>query len=124
MPGRSAPFAVAWLLLSGGLAWAQDLSRFDGHYVGELILKSVIDGDCTRPPLGALYPLSVSHGEVRFAYVPRFATTLVGRIGPDGTFTASARAKKRVVRMVGRIQGIRVSATIASPSCNYMYQTP
>ena len=26
--------------------------------------------------------------------------------------------------MAGRIQGIRMTATIASPSCNYTYQTP
>lgn len=127
MPGRSAGFAAALLfmfMLPLGLAWAQAPSRFDGQYVGELTLKSVAGGDCTRPPLGSLYPLSVSRGEVRFAYAPRFATTLVGRVGPDGSFTAAARAKKAVVQMTGRIQGIRITATIASPSCTYIFQTP
>lgn len=124
MPGRSAALAAALLLLPLGLAWAQGTSRFDGQYVGELILKGVTNGDCTKPPLGSLYPLSVSRGEVRFAYVPRFATTLTGRVGSDGSFTAAAREKKGIVQMTGRIQGIRVTATIISPSCNYTYQTP
>jgi hypothetical protein len=35
----------------------------------------VIINDYTQPPLGALYPLTISGGEVRFAYVPRFDTT-------------------------------------------------
>jgi hypothetical protein len=125
MPGRSAPLAAAFLFaLPLGLAWAHGASRFDGQYVGELTLKSVTGGDCTTPPLGSLYPLTVSRGEVRFAYVPRFATTLVGQVGPDGSFTAAARAGKGVVQMSGRIQGIRVTAMIASPSCNYLFQTP
>ena len=67
---------------SGGLAWAQGGDRFDGQYVGELTLTRTFDGDCTTPPLGSLYPLTIAGGEVRFAYLPRFATTLVGRIGP------------------------------------------
>ena len=124
MPGRSAALAAALLLLPLGLAWAQGGSRFDGQYVGELTLKGMVGGDCTKPPLGSLYPLSVSRGEVRFAYVPRFATTLVGRVGPDGSFTAIALVKKGRVEMTGRIQGIRVTATINSPSCNYIYRTP
>jgi hypothetical protein len=125
MSGRFSLLAAAFLVLPLSLALAQDLSRFDGHYVGELTLKDVIgSGDCTTPPLGSLYPLSVSHGEVRFAYVPRFATTLVGRVAPDGSFAAIALVKKGRVEMAGRIQGIRVTATIASPSCNYTYQTP
>ena len=57
-------------------AWAQASASFDGQYTGELSLTQVIKDDCTEPPLGAVYPLTVSRGEVRFAYVPRFATTL------------------------------------------------
>ena len=124
MPVRSAALAAAFLPLPLGLAWAQDTSRFDGQYVGELRLKSVIGGDCTRPPLGAVYPLSVSHGEVWFSYVPRFATTLIGRVGPDGSFRASVRVRKGLVRMTGKIQGIRVTASLHSPSCHYTFQTP
>jgi hypothetical protein len=116
--------AAALVVLPLALAWAQGSSRFDGQYVGELILKRVGGGDCTKPPLGSLYPLTVSQGQVRFAYVPRFATTLVGRVGSDGSFTAIALVKKGMVQMTGRIAGIRVTATIASPSCNYIFQTP
>src|SRR6266487_2789606 len=61
----------------GGAAWAQGPAMFDGQYVGELSLTRTVGGDCTAPPLGSLYPLTISRGEVRFAYVPRFATTLV-----------------------------------------------
>ena len=32
----------------GGVAWAQGLAKFDGHYLGELTLKEVIAGDCTE----------------------------------------------------------------------------
>ncbi len=55
------------LLLGAGLgsvAWAQDSARFDGQYMGELTLTKVIDGDCTQPPLGSLYPLTISKGRV------------------------------------------------------------
>jgi hypothetical protein len=114
------------LLLGAGLAssaWAQGSAQFDGHYAGELSLTRWITGDCTPPPLGALYPLTISGGEVRFAYVPRFATTLSGRIGENGLFTASARARKGIVQMTGRVQGNNVTASIVSPSCTYTFQT-
>jgi hypothetical protein len=114
------------LLLSTGLgnvAWAQGSARFDGQYMGELILTKVINGDCTEPPLGALYPLGISKGEVRFAYVPRFDTTLRGWVGENGIFKASARVRKGFVQMTGRIQGNNITAHIVSPSCNYTFQT-
>jgi hypothetical protein len=114
------------LLLGGGLAGAasaQVAAQFDGQYTGELVLVHEKRGDCTRPPSGALYPLTVSRGEVRFAYVPRFATTLRGVIAPDGIFRAAARAKKGIVQMTGRIQGNMVTAEIASPSCIYTFQS-
>ena len=114
------------LLLSTGLgnvAWAQGSARFDGQYMGELILTKVINGDCTEPPLGALYPLGISKGEVRFAYIPRFDTTLRGWVGENGIFKASARVRKGFVQMTGRIQGNNITAHIVSPSCNYTFQT-
>jgi len=114
------------LLLGGGLASAasaQFATQFDGQYTGELFLAHEKKGDCTRPPSGALYPLTISGGEVRFSYVPRFATTLSGRVAADGVFRASARARKGVVQMTGRIQGSNVTAESASPSCIYTFQT-
>jgi hypothetical protein len=107
----------------GGVAWAQGATWFDGQYVGELTLTRIIDGDCTPPPLGALYPLEISGGQVRFSYVPRFSTTLTGRVAQDGTFTAAARVKRGSVQMTGRIYGNNVTANIASPSCTYTFQT-
>jgi hypothetical protein len=107
----------------GSVAWAQGAARFDGQYMGELTLTRVIDGDCTEPPLGALYPLRISRGEVRFLYAPRFNTTLSGRVGDNGVFKASARLRKGVAQMTGRIQGSSVTAQIATPSCNYTFQT-
>jgi hypothetical protein len=107
----------------GGAAWAQGPATFDGQYVGELRLTRTVDGDCTSPPLGSMYPLTISRGEVRFAYVPRFATTLVGRVGADGSFKAIARLKNGAVQMTGRVQGNTLTADIISPSCNYSFQT-
>ena len=104
-------------------AWAQGASRFDGEYVGELALSGIVSGDCTRPPLGSAYPLSISGGTVRFKYVPRFDTTLVGRIDPSGSFKASARVKSGVVTMTGRVQAGSVSAKIQSPSCLYSFRS-
>jgi hypothetical protein len=114
------------LLAATGLwsgAWAQGLAQFDGHYMGELTLASVISGDCTQPPLGSLYPLTISRGEVRFAYVPRFNTTLSGKVGQNGMFKATARLRHGVVQMTGRVSGSNISASIVSPSCNYTFQT-
>jgi len=107
----------------GSIAWAQGAAKFDGQYMGELILTKEISGDCTRPPPGALYPLEISRGEVRFSYLPRFATTLTGRIGDNGNFKASARLRRGFVQMTGRIQGNNLTAHIVSPSCNYTFQT-
>jgi len=107
----------------GSLAWAQGAARFDGQYSGELTLTQVIDGDCTPPPLGSLYPLTISGGEVRFAYIPRFGTTLTGRVAANGSFKASARVKSGLVQMTGRVQGSSVSAAIVSPSCHYSFRT-
>jgi hypothetical protein len=114
------------LLFGAGLAsvaWAQGAARFDGQYMGELTLTKVISGDCAQPAAGALYPLTISRGEVRFVYVPRFITTLSGKVGENGVFKASARSRRGFVQMTGRIQGSNVAADIASPSCNYTFQT-
>ena len=107
----------------GSVAWAQGSAKFDGEYMGELTLTKVISGDCTEPPLGALYPLAISRGEVRFVYFPRFGTTLRGKVGEDGMFKASARLRRGFVQMTGHIQGNNLTALIVSPSCNYTFRT-
>ena len=114
------------LMLSTGLgsvAAAQGVARFDGQYMGELTLTRTTQGDCTRPPLGALYPLMISGGEVRFVYIPRFGTTLSGKIAENGNFKASVRLRRGSVQMEGRIQGNNVTAYLVSPSCNYTFET-
>jgi hypothetical protein len=103
-------------------AKAQGPTQFDGRYTGELILTKVIKGDCTRPPLGALYPLTISGGEVRFTYVPRFDTLLSGKVGDNGIFQASSRQKRGLIHMTGSIQGDNLTAYIVSPSCNYIFR--
>ena len=106
----------------GSVAWAQSSAKFDGQYVGELTLTKIIN-DCTQPPLGALYPLTISRGEVRFKYVPRFNTTLTGKVSENGMFKASARLRRGYVQMTGHVQGNNLTAYIVSPSCNYTFQT-
>ena len=122
---RASALGLAVLLgaASAHAASAQVSTAFDGQYVGELTLMSVITGDCTKPPLGSVYPLTISQGQVKFQYTPRFSTILIGTIDKNGVFKASARAHKGVVRMTGRIRGDNVSATVVSPSCNYNFQT-
>jgi hypothetical protein len=107
----------------GSVAWAQGSATYDGQYRGELTLTKVIDGDCTEPPLGALYPLTISRGEARFAYVPRFGTTLSGKVAENGSFKASARLRRGSVQMTGRIQGYNITANVVSPSCHYTFKT-
>jgi hypothetical protein len=121
---------LKWLGLSillaagfGGAALAQGPAAFDGQYVGELTLAGIITGDCTKPPVGAAYPLTVSGGIVRFKYVPRFDTTLVGRIDGKGNFKASAALHHGVATMTGHIEGGNLTANIVSPSCLYNFQT-
>jgi hypothetical protein len=104
-------------------AWAQGSARFDGQYRGELTLTKEIKENCTRPPLGALYPLRISRGQVQFVYVPRFDTTLRGWVDDNGIFKASARIRHGSVQMTGRIRGNNITAYIVSPSCNYIFQT-
>jgi hypothetical protein len=106
----------------GSAAWAQGSVKFDGQYIGELTLTKVIN-DCTQPPPGALYPLTISRGEVRFKYVPRFDTTLRGTVGENGIFKASARLRRGFVQMTGRILGNNLTAEILSPSCKYAFKT-
>lgn len=107
----------------GSIAWAQGSARFDGQYMGELTLTKEMSGDCTTPPLGALYPLTVSRGEVRFKYVPRFNTSLSGKVDQNGLFKASARLRRGSVQMTGSIQGNNITAYIVSPSCKYTFKT-
>jgi hypothetical protein len=106
----------------GGVAWAQGSARFDGQYVGELTLAGTINGDCTTPPLGAAYPLTISGGVVRFKYVPRFDTTLTGTVDAKGNFKASRQLKSGLVSMTGHIEGSNLTANIVSPSCRYAFQ--
>jgi hypothetical protein len=114
------------LVLGAGLAsvaLAEVSTKFDGQYRGELILTKEIKENCTQPPLGALYPLRISKGEVRFVYVPRFDTTLKGTVDGNGVLTASARLKHGSAQMTGRVQGNRITAYIVTPSCHYTFQT-
>ena len=114
------------LLAAGaaGAAWAQATSRFDGQYVGTLTLSGIVAGDCTTPPVGAAYPLSISGGVVRFKYVPRFDTTLVGRVNVNGDFKAMATLHHGVARMSGHIgANHNLTAAIQSPSCEYNFKT-
>jgi hypothetical protein len=114
------------LLLGAGLAnvaWAQGSSRFDGQYVGQLTLTGIINGDCTEPPVGALYPLTISRGQVHFKYVMRFDTTLTGTVDQNGNFKASRQLRRGAVNMTGHIDGNNLSAAIVSPSCKYSFQT-
>ena len=104
-------------------ALAQGSARFDGQYRGELTLTKEIKENCTRPPLGALYPLRISRGQVQFVYVPRFDTTLRGWVDENGILKASARIRHGSVQMTGRIRGNNITARIMSPSCNYTFQT-
>jgi hypothetical protein len=113
---------VVLALEFASLAWAQGAASFDGQYVGELTLTRVITGDCTPPPLGSLYPLTIAAGQVRFAYVPRFDTTLSGRVAGNGSFKATARVKRGVIQMTGRTDGNHLTASIVSPSCHYNFQ--
>ena len=122
MPRRLGPGLLLATAL-GAAAWAQGASPFDGEYVGELRLMELIQGDCTTPPPGAVYPLTVSGGRVSFSYVPRFATTLTGSVTANGSFRASAPTKHGRVEMTGQIRGNRVNAQIVSPSCRYSFAT-
>jgi hypothetical protein len=108
--------------MAASTAAAQGAASFDGQYVGELTLQRVISGDCTPPPLGSLYPLTISAGVVRFGYVPRFDTTLSGRVANNGSFKATARVKRGVIQMTGRTDGNHLTASIVSPSCHYNFQ--
>jgi hypothetical protein len=107
----------------GSIASAQTSANFDGQYMGELTLTKIINGDCTKPPLGALYPLTISRGEVRLAYLPRFGTTLRGNVDANGILKASAHLRKGYLQVTGHIQGNNLTAYIKSPSCNYTFQT-
>ena len=104
------------------LVLAQGASKYDGKYVGALTLKGIISGDCTPPPVGSEYPLTIAGGVVRFKYVARFDTTLVGAIDDKGNFKASARTKTGVINMVGHFVAYgRLTANIQSPSCMYSF---
>lgn len=120
---RSLGLGLLFATGLASLAWAQDPARFDGQYMGELTLTNVVNGDCTTPPLGSIYPLTISRGEVRFAYLPRFGTTLTGKVSANGTLKASARLHRGFLRMTGRIDGNNITAYIVSPSCKYTFQT-
>jgi hypothetical protein len=107
----------------GNVAWAQGSTKFDGQYVGELTLGKTIRGDCTEPPAGALFPLTISGGQVEFKYVPLFDTILRGKVDENGAFKAVRRVRKGLVSMAGRIQENNVTAHIKSPSCDYTFRT-
>jgi len=120
---RSLRLGLLLAIGLAGAAWAQGPTNFDGQYVGELTLSRVRRGDCTTPPLGAVYPLTISRGEVSFAYQPLFATTLRGRITANGAFKATARVRHGIVEMTGHIQGNEITADLVSPSCVYSFRT-
>jgi hypothetical protein len=107
----------------GSVAWAQGSTRFDGQYVGELTLTKIISGDCTPPPPGSLYPLTISGGQVLFKYDPRFDTILRGTVDENGNFKASRLLRTGQVSMIGHIQENNITVHIESPSCKYTFRT-
>jgi hypothetical protein len=127
MAGRLTVGAGLLLAAAGlaGAASAQGPGQFDGQYVGEMTLTGIINGDCTRPPLGSSYPLTIAGGVVRFKYVPRFDTTLVGRVDAKGDFKATAALHHGTATMSGHIRAGfgAVTASIVTPSCEYRFQT-
>ncbi len=116
---------LGFLLLAGlaSSAWAQGSTRYDGQYVGELKLVRTVRGDCTEPPPGAVYPMTISGGQVQFRYDPRFDTVLRGRVAEDGSFRASQASPKGRISMTGHIHGNTVTARLKSPSCRYTFRT-
>jgi hypothetical protein len=116
-------WAPGLALLFGAAAWAQGSTEFDGQYVGQLTLTKTISGDCTRPPPGSMFPLTVSGGQVQFKYVPRFDTILTGTVAANGSFVASRLLRSGRVSMTGRIRDNNVTAHIRSPSCRYTFRT-
>jgi hypothetical protein len=121
--GPALGLGLSLAAAGASLAAAQGSPRYDGQYVGTLILDKTIRGDCDEPPPGAQYPLSVSGGAVKFNYLPRFSTTLVGTVDAAGNFVALAAIKSGTIQMTGRIVGQRVIAKVLSPSCSYSFQT-
>jgi hypothetical protein len=121
--GKSPGLGLLLVAALANVAWAQGSTRFDGQYVGKLTLVKVISGDCTKSPLGALYPMTISGGQVQFKYDPRFDTILRGTIAEDGTFQATRLLGNGRITMTGRIQGNNVTAHITSPSCRYSFHT-
>jgi len=107
----------------GGTAWGQGATIFDGTYMGQLTLTRIVKGDCTPPAPGALFPLTIAQGRVRFSYQPRFDTELTGRVRPNGAFVAAARIHGGLVHMAGRVENGNVTARIKSPSCRYIFHT-
>jgi hypothetical protein len=116
--GLSAALSIGLV----GVALGQGWTKFDGQYVGQLVLAGIVDGNCMQPPSGALYPLTISGGAVRFKYVPRFDTVLIGKVEPNGNFKAGRRLKNGWVTMTGHIDGHNLTADIVSPSCNYTFK--
>jgi hypothetical protein len=125
LPKRPALGLLLALLFAAGLASAasaQTTGKFDGNYVGQLTLSGIISGDCTTPPTGSAYPLSIAGGIVHFKYVPRFDTVLTGKIDDKGDFKASSRTKAGMINMVGHVApGGALTANIQSPSCLYSF---
>lgn len=115
---------LLWSALTNA-AWAQGSAGFDGQYVGDLTLTGIVSGDCTKPPLGSAYPLTISRGIVRFKYVPRFDTILTGRIDGRGNFRATRRLKNGTIEMTGHVDASsnNVTANIRSPSCEYSFRS-
>jgi hypothetical protein len=105
-----------------GVALGQGATKFDGQYVGELVLAGIADGNCMQPPSGASYPLTITGGQIRFKYVPRFDTILTGKVEPNGTFRAGRQLRHGFVTMTGHIEGRNLTADIVSPSCNYTFK--
>jgi hypothetical protein len=119
---KSLGLSVALSIALAGAASGQGWNRFDGQYVGQLTLAGIVTGNCMQPPSGAIYPLTISGGQVRFKYLPRFDTTLVGKVEPNGNFRAGYKLRHGFVTMTGHIEGRSLTADIVSPSCNYTFK--
>ena len=65
-------------------------SPFDGQYAGELRLVRSSRRLHAAAARGAV-PADRSGGQVRFAYLPRFATILTGSVAPNGSFRPPPR---------------------------------
>jgi len=111
--------AVAVVLTACASTSGPAVTKYDGTYVGGLILDASSRPDACSPG-NPNKPVTIKNGELSLLYNAANNTYLTGRVREDGSVDASGFLPSGSVALTAKVQGEMITGQAVSPNrCTY-----